>query len=152
MVMAPVVGIDLGTTYSAVAILGPDGRPEILKNREYEDTTPSVVFFPPGGEEDLIMVGTEAKNQVRIAGPDVAQFIKRSMGNRDWRFITSGGAEFTAEAVSGIILRRLVDDASQALGEPVKDVVVTVPAYFDDAKRTATRDAAQITGLRRRNA
>jgi molecular chaperone DnaK len=123
------------------------GRPEILRNREFEETTPSVVYFPPDGEEDLIVVGTEAMNQVAVAGDDIAQLVKRAMGSRDFRFITSSGAEYTAEAISAIILKRLAADAAQALGEPVTDVVVTVPAYFDDARRTATRDAARIAGL-----
>ncbi|MDR1118366.1 MAG: Hsp70 family protein [Bifidobacteriaceae bacterium] len=145
--MAIAVGIDLGTTFSAVAVQRADGKPEILPNREFEETTPSVVFFPPEGDEDLIMVGVEAKNQVAVAGEDVAQFVKRAMGSRDYRFITSGGVEFTAEGISAMILKRLAQDASEALGEEVKDVVVTVPAYFDDARRTATRDAAKIAGL-----
>jgi molecular chaperone DnaK len=124
-----------------------DGKPEVIPNREFEDTTPSAVYFPPDGAEELVLVGIEAKNQVATASEDVVQLVKRAMGNREFRFITSGGAEFTAEAVSALILKRLVADAAEALGEPVTDVVVTVPAYFDDARRTATRDAAQIAGL-----
>jgi molecular chaperone DnaK len=138
-----IVGIDLGTTYSAVASVNDLGKPEILVNREGERITPSVVLF----QGDLTQVGTQAKRSAPTAPDDVVQFVKRQMGNPDWRFTTSAGADFTAEQISAIILKRLKEDAEIVLGSPVTDAVITVPAYFDDARRKATQDAGTIAGL-----
>jgi molecular chaperone DnaK len=137
----------LGTTFSAVAYLGDDGKPRVLPNREGEDETPSVVFFPPGDGKDEPLVGTMAKNSISVSSDDVVQFVKRSMGNPDWRFVSSTGEEYSPEEISAIILRRLVADAEEALGEPVAGAVITVPAYFGDARRTATLQAAEIAGV-----
>jgi molecular chaperone DnaK len=138
-----VVGIDLGTTYSAIAVVGSLGKPEILSNREGQRITPSVVFF----QDDMTLVGSMAKRSAPTAPDDVVQFVKRQMGDPNWKFVTTSGRHFTAEEISAIILKRLKDDAEMALGEPVTDAVITVPAYFDDARRTATIDAGVIAGL-----
>jgi molecular chaperone DnaK len=137
------IGIDLGTTYSAIGVVGSLGKPEIVPNREGDRLTPSVVLFQ--GEETL--VGAQAKRTAPTAPDDVAQFVKRKMGDRTWKFVTSDDRQYSAEEVSAIILRRLKEDAEIALGDPVTDAVITVPAYFDDARRKATIDAGVIAGL-----
>jgi molecular chaperone DnaK (HSP70) len=141
------VGIDLGTTYSAVAILRDTGEPEILPNRDGENITPSVVLFQSFGGRDEPLVGTMAKHSAAGSPDDVVQFVKRSIGDAAWRFESTSGTPYSAEEVSGIILRRLKEDAELALGEPVTHAVITVPAYFDDARRVATRHAGEIAGL-----
>ena len=137
------VGIDLGTTYSAIATIGPDGDPVIVPNREGERITPSVVLF----QGDYVAVGSSARQAAAESPDDVVQFVKRKMGDRSWSFVTSSGEQIEAEMVSAAILRRLKEDAEIALGEPVTDAVITVPAYFDDARRRATIDAGEIAGL-----
>ena len=141
--MSQPIGIDLGTTFSAVARIGDDGRPEIVRNREGEAITPSVVLF----QDDQPLVGTQAKRQAALAPHDVVEFVKRHMGDPDWRFGSSTGEEYTAEQVSAIILKRLKEDAEIALGRTCSDAVITVPAYFDDPRRRATIDAGTIAGL-----
>jgi molecular chaperone DnaK len=141
--MTPPLGIDLGTTYSAVAVVGATGRPEIVTNREGESITPSVVLF----QGDMPLVGTTAKRSAPMSPDDVVQFVKRSMGDAAWRFTSSEGREYTAEQVSALILRRLKDDAEMAIGHPCPQAVITVPAYFDDARRRATADAGTIAGF-----
>lgn len=141
--MGRIVGIDLGTTYSAVASVNELRKPEILVNREGERITPSVVLF----QGDLTQVGSQAKRSASTAPDDVVQFVKRQIGHPDWRFTSNTGAEYTAEQISAIILKRLKEDAEIVLGEAVTDAVVTVPAYFDDARRRATLDAGAIAGL-----
>jgi molecular chaperone DnaK len=141
--VSPPIGIDLGTTFSAVGTINASGRPEIVKNREGEAITPSVVLF----QGDQPLVGTMAKRSAALAPDDVIQFVKRHMGDPDWRFATSSGQEFTAEQVAAMILKRLKEDAELALGRPCPDAVITVPAYFDDARRRATKDAGTIAGL-----
>jgi molecular chaperone DnaK len=138
-----IIGIDLGTTQSAVAIIGPDGIPEILPNRESERITPSVVYI----RGDELLVGTMAKRAATTAPDNVVQCVKRQMGDPDWHFTTPDGAAWSAEQVSAIILRRLKQDAESALGEEIDQAVITVPAFFDDARRKATMDAGQIAGL-----
>ncbi|GAB3404971.1 Hsp70 family protein [Flindersiella endophytica] len=137
------VGIDLGTTYSAVARVGELGKPEILPNRDGENITPSVVLFD--GERPI--VGTMAKRSVVSAPLDVVQFVKRPMGDASWRFSTAAGTSYRPEEVSALILKRLRLDATAALGTEVTDAVITVPAYFDDAARRATIDAGTIAGF-----
>lgn len=139
----PIVGIDLGTTFSAVAFVNEKGAPEILPNREGERITPSVVLF----DGDSPIVGTIAKAAAISSPLNVVQFIKRQMGNKDWKFRTEGGSIFTPEEISALILKRLKEDAEVALGERVSAAVITVPAYFNDAQRQATRDAGRIAGL-----
>jgi molecular chaperone DnaK len=138
------LGIDLGTTYSVSAIVDPTGRPQAIRNSEGQNTTPSVVLID---EDDTVIVGGPAQRQAISRHMDVVQWVKRDMGNPDWRFVAASGREYTAEEVSAQILRKLADDASRALGEEVHEVVVTVPAYFDDARRQATKDAGRIAGL-----
>lgn len=141
--MGHMIGIDLGTTYSAVARINSLGKPEIIPNREGEPITPSVVLF----QGDLTLVGTMAKRSAAVAPLDTVQFVKRAMGDPAWRFDTSEGVSFRPEEISAIILRRLKEDAEIELGGPVTDAVITVPAYFDDGARRATQDAGQIAGL-----
>lgn len=144
--MKKAIGIDLGTTYSATAIM-QDGKPTILPNIEGQNITPSVVLFPStdAGEEPL--VGEMAKRSAATSPLDVVQFVKRQMGDPNWRFESANGHSYSAEEISAVILKKLKNDAETALGHAVTDVVITVPAYFDDARRTATRQAGQIAGM-----
>ncbi|GAA14994.1 Hsp70 family protein [Gordonia alkanivorans] len=142
--MRKVIGIDLGTTNSAVAVLGDDGLPVIIHNREGDNTTPSAVLFDDGE----VTVGKQAKNAEKSLPRNVVRYVKRFMGNPDYTFAPEGAGEaFGPEIISSFILRFLVDDASVYLAEKVEDVVITVPAYFGDAERTATRHAGEIAGL-----
>ncbi|MBO0892596.1 MAG: Hsp70 family protein, partial [Acidothermales bacterium] len=141
--MAQALGIDLGTTFSAVAVVGADDRPAVLRNREGENITPSVVLF----SDDQVLVGSTAARTAATMPDDCVRFVKRFMGDPHWSFVDSRGTEYRPEEISAFILRRLADDAELALGTRVDDVVVTVPAYFDDARRKATLDAAEIAGL-----
>lgn len=141
--MSKLIGIDLGTTYSVTATIGDDGRPQVVRNSEGQTTTPSVVLFD--GTE--ILVGQQAKQQRAAAPDDVVEFVKRQMGNTSWRFYPTSGEPYTPEGISALILKRLAQDAATVLGEPVEQVVITVPAYFDDTQRTATKQAGEIAGL-----
>jgi molecular chaperone DnaK len=138
-----IIGIDLGTTYSAVAISGDGRSARVIPNAEGKNITPSVVFF----EEDQRYVGEMAKNLAAASPSDVVQFIKREMGNSTFRYITPAGEELRAEEISALILKRLKQDAENALNEKITGAVITVPAYFDDARRTATKVAGKIAGL-----
>lgn len=141
--MSKVVGIDLGTTFSAIAIVNQHGKPEIIPNREGERITPSVVLFD--GETPI--VGSIARRSAVANALNCVQFVKRQMGNPSWKFRTDSGEVFTPEEISAMILKRLKEDAETALGEPIRDAVITVPAYFADAQRKATQDAGRIAGL-----
>ena len=141
--MAKIIGIDLGTTFSAMAIVNEHGRPEILPNREGERITPSVVLF----DDDAPLVGSIAKRSAVASPLNVVQFVKRQMGDPAWKFRTEGGVAYTPEEISAIILKRLKEDAESLLGESIEDAVITVPAYFNDAQRKATQDAGKIAGL-----
>ncbi|NRI68614.1 Hsp70 family protein [Rhodococcus sp. MS16] len=145
--MSHAIGIDLGTTYSAVAVMRATGVPEILSNSEGEDITPSVVMFQDIGGKDEPLVGAMAKHAAASAPHDVVEFVKRSMGDSAWRFESPAGTSYRPEEISAVILRRLKADAELALGSTVTDAVITVPAYFDDARRKATKDAGEIAGL-----
>lgn len=146
--MGRAIGIDLGTTYSAAAIMQPDGKPAILPNSEGQNITPSVVLFPDvGNGYDEPLVGDMAKHSAATSPLDVVQFVKRQMGDPNWRFESTSGSTYTAEEVSAIILKKLKNDAELVLGEPVTDAVITVPAYFDDTRRVATKQAGKIAGL-----
>jgi molecular chaperone DnaK len=136
------VGIDLGTTNSAIAYIDDHGKAAILPNSDNERITPSVVLF----EDDEVIVGKIAKNNSVTAPDRCVQFVKRYMGDPDWTFEHDGHV-YRPEAVSAIILKRLVNDAAEALGVPITDAVITVPAYFNDAERSATVDAGRIAGL-----
>jgi molecular chaperone DnaK len=137
------IGIDLGTTFSAVSKVNELGKPEIIVNRDGENITPSVILF----QDEVPIVGTMAKRSAMSSPLDVAQFVKRKMGDPTWRFETSGGTSYRPEELSAILVKRLKSDAELALGGEVTDAVITVPAYFDDAPRRATMDAGRIAGL-----
>src|ERR671919_1948540 len=140
--MARAVGIDLGTTNSVVSVLEA-GEPVVIPNAEGSRTTPSVVGFSRGGE---ILVGEVAKRQA-ITNPDrTVRSVKRHMGAKDWD-IDVDGKRWTPQEVSAQILAKLKRDAESYLGDNVTQAVVTVPAYFDDAQRQATKEAGQIAGL-----
>jgi molecular chaperone DnaK len=138
------VGIDLGTTFCAVAHIDAYGKPQIIPNAESERITPSVILF----DGSNVVVGTVAK-QNAVAEPDkIVDFIKREMGKSKAQFSRAfGGKVYSAEELSAIILRKLKGDAEKYLGEEVTDAVITVPAYFNDAERTATLHAGQLAGL-----
>jgi molecular chaperone DnaK len=138
-----IVGIDLGTTNSAIAYVNEHGRPQMIANREGEYVTPSVVFFD--GSEPI--VGSIAKRSAVLDPLNVVQFVKRHMGDSSWMFATESGETFSAEDISGLILKRLKEDAETMLGRPVERAVISVPAYFQDAPRQATKDAGKIAGL-----
>ncbi|HMM49108.1 MAG TPA: Hsp70 family protein, partial [Miltoncostaeaceae bacterium] len=161
--MGKTIGIDLGTTNSAVAVL-VGGDPEVLTNAEGGRTTPSVVGFAKSGER---LVGAIAKRQA-VTNPESTIFsVKRFMGrkyaevdeemtivpyevvrgqNGDAR-IKADGKEYSPQEISAMILQKLKADAEAYLGESVTDAVITVPAYFNDAQRQATKDAGKIAGL-----
>ncbi|MFE2110964.1 Hsp70 family protein [Kitasatospora sp. NPDC059463] len=138
-----VFGIDLGTTYSCVACVDDVGRPTVLRNLEGSDTTPSVVYFESA---DSTVVGQSAKDAAVLDPERVVRLIKRDMGEPVLREFH--GRPFTPEEVSARILRKLADDARVSGGAEVRDVVITVPAYFGLAERDATRKAGEIAGLR----
>jgi molecular chaperone DnaK (HSP70) len=138
-----VFGIDLGTTYSCIAQVDEYGRPDVIRNIESQPITPSVVLFDSPTD---VVVGTQAKRQARIRPDDVASLVKRHMGESDWRFVAHG-QEYSAAAVSSLVLKALADDAARATGGPVTDVVITVPAYFGDEERKATKLAGELAGL-----
>jgi len=138
-----VVGIDLGTTYSSISYINQYGKAEIIPNREGERITPSVVLF----DGDTPIVGTIAKQSAGGSPLNVCQFVKRQMGESDWRFLDENDKEYTAEEISALILRRLKEDAEISLDCSVTDAVITVPAYFNDAQRKSTQDAGKIAGL-----
>lgn len=145
--MGSVIGIDLGTTYSAASILREDGFPEILKNSDGESTTPSVVLFQSFDGVDEPLVGTMAKHSAASDPEHVVQFVKRQMGNAAWRFESDSGNSYSAEEVSALILKKIKQDAELALGNQIDGAVITVPAYFDDSRRIATKHAGEIAGL-----
>ncbi len=139
--MARAVGIDLGTTNSVIATLD-GGDPQVIANAEGHRTTPSVVAFAKNGD---VLVGDQAKRQA-ITNPErTIRSVKRHMGT-DWS-IDIDGKSYTAQEISARILQKLKTDAEAYLGEPVTKAVITVPAYFGDAQRQATKEAGQIAGL-----
>ncbi len=139
--MGRAVGIDLGTTNSVVAVL-EGSEPQVISNAEGHRTTPSVVAFSKGGE---VLVGDQAKRQA-ITNPDrTVRSVKRQMGT-DWT-VEVDGKSYTAQEISARVLQKLKRDAEAYLGEPVTEAVITVPAYFGDAQRQATKEAGQIAGL-----
>src|ERR671932_176935 len=140
--MPRAVGIDLGTTNSVVSVLEA-GEPVVIPNAEGSRTTPSVVGFSKNGE---ILVGEVAKRQA-ITNPDrTVRSVKRHMGSKDWA-LDVDGKNWTPQEVSAQILAKLKRDAESYLGDTVTQAVITVPAYFDDAQRQATKEAGQIAGL-----
>ncbi|MFD1662359.1 molecular chaperone DnaK [Streptomyces caeni] len=145
--MARAVGIDLGTTNSVVAVL-EGGEPTVVANAEGARTTPSVVAFAKNGE---VLVGEVAKRQAVTNVERTARSVKRHMGDANWRFPDKGsidGTRYRAQELSARVLQKLKRDAEAYLGEDVTDAVITVPAYFDDAQRQATKEAGEIAGLK----
>src|SRR5246127_1939446 len=139
--MARAVGIDLGTTNSVVAVL-EGGDPSVIANAEGSRTTPSVVVFAKNGE---VLVGEVAKRQAVTNVDRTIRSVKRQMGT-DWT-VKIDDKKFTAQQISAFILQKLKRDAESYLGETITDAVITVPAYFSDAQRQATKEAGQIAGL-----
>ncbi|GAA3969861.1 molecular chaperone DnaK [Actinomadura viridis] len=139
--MARAVGIDLGTTNSVVAIL-EGGEPTVIANAEGSRTTPSVVAFAKNGE---VLVGEVAKRQAVTNVDRTIRSVKREMGT-DWK-TSIDGKDFTPQQISAFVLQKLKRDAEAYLGEKVTDAVITVPAYFSDHQRQATKEAGQIAGL-----
>ncbi len=134
------IGIDLGTTFSAVAVM-EGGRSTIIPNAEGARTTPSVVHL----KEGEVTVGQIARNQAIVEPTRTVRSIKRKMGSNEK--VTVDGKEYTPQEISAMILRKLVRDAEAYLGRPVKNAVITTPAYFNDSQRQATKDAGEIAGL-----
>jgi len=139
--MAKTIGIDLGTTNSVVAVM-EGGKPTVIANAEGSRTTPSIVGFAKNGER---LVGQLAKRQAILNPDNTIISIKRHMGEDFKKKID--GKDYTPQEISAMILRKLADDASNYLGEKVTSAVITVPAYFNDAQRQATKDAGKIAGL-----
>ena len=139
--MAKTIGIDLGTTNSVVAVM-EGGKPTVIANAEGSRTTPSIVGFSKTGER---LVGQLAKRQAILNPDKTISSIKRHMGD-DYK-VNIEGKDYTPQEISAMILRKLADDASSYLGEKVTSAVITVPAYFNDAQRQATKDAGKIAGL-----
>jgi molecular chaperone DnaK len=139
--MARAVGIDLGTTNSVVAVL-EGGEPTVIANAEGARTTPSVVAFAKSGE---VLVGEVAKRQAVTNVDRTIRSVKRHMGT-DWKQ-TVDEKDFTPQQISAFVLQKLKRDAEAYLGEPVTDAVITVPAYFSDSQRQATKEAGEIAGL-----
>ena len=139
--MGKIIGIDLGTTNSCVAVM-EGGEPVVIPNPEGSRTTPSVVAFSKTGER---LIGQVAKRQ-SVTNPDRTIIsIKRDMGTN--KRIKIDNKEYTPQEISGMILQKLKADAEAYLGEPVTQAVITVPAYFSDSQRQATKDAGKIAGL-----
>lgn len=139
--MSKTIGIDLGTTNSCVAVV-EGGTAVIIPNDKGERTTPSVVAFTESGER---LVGSPARRQAAVNAERTIASVKRQMGT-DWRK-NIGGKNYNAQEISAMILRKLREDAEVYLGEKVTDAVITVPAYFNDIQRQATKDAGRIAGL-----
>jgi molecular chaperone DnaK len=140
--MARAVGIDLGTTNSVVAVL-EGGEPTVIANSEGSRTTPSVVAFAKNGE---VLVGQSAKNQAVTNVDRTIRSVKREIGTT-WKTGDIDGKQYTPQEISARVLQKLKRDAETYLGEPVTEAVITVPAYFEDAQRQATKEAGEIAGL-----
>ena len=139
--MGKIIGIDLGTTNSCVAVM-EGGEPVVIPNAEGARTTSSVVAFTKDGER---LVGQVAKRQAVTNHENTIASIKRDMGTD--RRVTINGKSYSPQEISAMILAKLKADAESYLGEPVTEAVITVPAYFSDAQRQATKDAGKIAGL-----
>jgi len=139
--MSKIIGIDLGTTNSVVSVM-EGGKPVVIANSEGSRTTPSVVGFSKTGER---LVGQLARRQAVLNPDSTVKSIKRKMGTSEK--VTVNGKKYTPQEISAMILRKLADDAGSYLGEKVTQAVITVPAYFDDSQRQATKDAGKIAGL-----
>src|SRR3989338_838852 len=135
------IGIDLGTTFSAVAVM-EGGKPTIISNSEGTRTTPSVVHL----KDEEVIVGQVARNQAIVDPSHTVRSIKRKMGTNEKMEIDE--KDYTPEQISAMILQKLKQDAEAYLGQPVKNAVITVPAYFNDAQRQATKNAGEIAGMK----
>ena len=142
--MGKIIGIDLGTTNSCVAVM-EGGKPTVITNAEGSRTTPSVVAFTKTGER---LVGELAKRQAVTNADKTISSIKRHMGT-DYR-VDIDGKKYSPQEISAMILQKLKGDAENYLGEKVTEAVITVPAYFNDAQRQATKDAGKIAGSGRK--
>lgn len=142
--MGKVVGIDLGTTFSAIAHVNEHAQEEIIPNAESDRITPSVIMF----EEEVITVGKIAKQNASAVPADIVEFVKREIGKSKEEFSREfNGTPYSAEELSALILQKLKQDAEAYLNTEVTDALITVPAYFRDAEREATRNAGKIAGL-----
>ncbi len=139
--MGKIIGIDLGTTNSCVAVM-EGGKPTVIANQEGSRTTPSIVAFTKNGER---LIGEPAKRQAVTNAENTISSIKRDMGTSNGR--TIDGKNYSPQQISAMILQKLKSDAENYLGESVSEAVITVPAYFNDAQRQATKDAGKIAGL-----
>ncbi len=142
--MANIVGIDLGTTFSALAVLNAIGKPEIVPNTDGERLTPSAIFFDEE-KSNVIRVGIEAINSRHLNAERSVRWVKRYMGDPDYRR-NIDGKEWTPVELSSLILKKLKQDCSAEHGE-IKDAVISVPAHFDEVRRKATMDAGTMAGL-----
>ena len=138
-----ILGIDLGTTNSVVSYLQADGTVKVIPNPEGTMTTPSVVAFKANGEE---VVGNAAKRQA-VTNPDTVSSIKRKMGSAEKVHIKCVNKDFTPQEISAKVLAYMKKYAEDNIGHKIEKAVITVPAYFNDAQRQATKDAGQIAGL-----
>lgn len=138
----PIIGIDLGTTYSALATINPAGKPEIVANQEGERTTASAVHFQ---EDGTLTVGQLAVDAAGWQPERVARWVKRQMGDPNWRFEVDG-TSYTAVDISAVVLKKVRQDAEVTVG-PIEHAVISVPAYFDEVRRKATMDAAEKAGI-----
>ena len=142
--MSKIVGIDLGTTFSAIAHVNERGKPEIIPNADGERITPSVILF----YDDDVIVGQGALSSAVAEPEKIAQFVKLQMGkSKDEFSMEFEGKEYSAEELSALILKKLKQDAEAYLGTEITDAVITVPAYFREPERQATRSAGEIAGL-----
>lgn len=139
-----IFGIDLGTTYSCIAQVDSNGQPTVILNKNNDATTPSVVFFDP--KDGNVIVGKIAKKHAVIDEGRVVSLVKRAMGNPDWVQVIDG-KEYKPEDISSLILRKIVQDASQTTGYEIKDVVITHPAWFGIQQKEATQRAGILAGL-----
>lgn len=142
--MGKYVGIDLGTTFSAVAVIDEKGNPQIIPNQLGETTTPSVVLFGKGKP----IIGSTAKKKSMADPNNYEAFVKRHMGEKTYAFTNKDGESFRPEEISALILSRLKEDAEAYMGDSIEGAVITVPAYFADPQRQATKDAATAAGLK----
>ena len=138
-----IVGIDLGTTNSVISYLQSDGKVKVIPNPEGTNTTPSVVAFKADGEQ---IVGNAAKRQA-ITNPDTVRSAKRKIGTGDKFHVSCINKDFTPQEISSKVLAYMKDYAEKNIGQPIHKAVITVPAYFNDAQRQATKDAGTIAGL-----
>ncbi len=138
-----IYGIDLGTTYSCIAVVDEHGKPAVIPNLENDLTTPSVVYFE---NDENVVVGKAAKDIAEMYPDQVVSMVKRVMGDEAWTYDHEGHT-YTPQEISALILRKLVDDAERNTGEEIKDVVITVPAYFGVNQKEAAKQAGELADL-----